>query len=142
MLSSATQTARKRRVLSCSGLLQQAKDMVNEILRERDHAGFGERSEYGSRMGGGGGIEVSFGHRSRDLMILRSCEVLIRPPVILQIPVPRQSVGVVIGRNGEMIKKIQNDAGVKIQFKPGKVLLQKGSVVAGCSSLHSDTALS
>lgn len=40
--------------------------MVNEILRERDHAGFGERNEYGSRMGGGGGnsgggggIEVS-----------------------------------------------------------------------------------
>lgn len=33
-------------------------------------------------------------------------------------PVPRHSVGVVIGRNGEMIKKIQNDAGVRIQFKP------------------------
>uniref|UniRef100_A0A8C7XAX0 KH-type splicing regulatory protein n=1 Tax=Oryzias sinensis TaxID=183150 RepID=A0A8C7XAX0_9TELE len=71
--------------------VQQAKEMVNEILRERDHAGFGDRSEYGSRMGGGGGIEI---------------------------PVPRQSVGVVIGRNGEMIKKIQSDAGVKIQFKP------------------------
>uniref|UniRef100_A0A3P9DDE5 KH-type splicing regulatory protein n=1 Tax=Maylandia zebra TaxID=106582 RepID=A0A3P9DDE5_9CICH len=34
-----------------------------------------------------------------------------------EIPVPRHSVGVVIGRNGEMIKKIQNDAGVRIQFK-------------------------
>lgn len=34
---------------------------------------------------------------------------------------PRHSVGVVIGRNGEMIKKIQSDAGVKIQFKPGKL---------------------
>ncbi|XP_013882311.1 far upstream element-binding protein 2 [Austrofundulus limnaeus] len=32
--------------------VQQAKDMVNEILRERDHAGFGDRNEYGSRMGG------------------------------------------------------------------------------------------
>lgn len=32
--------------------------MVNEILREREHQGFGERNEYGSRMGGGG-IEVS-----------------------------------------------------------------------------------
>lgn len=39
--------------------IQQAKEMVNEILRERDHAGFGERNEYGSRMGGGGnGINV------------------------------------------------------------------------------------
>ena len=40
--------------------------------------------------------------------------------VIPQIAVPRHSVGVVIGRNGEMIKKIQSDAGVKIQFKPGE----------------------
>lgn len=32
---------------------------------------------------------------------------------------PRFAVGIVIGRNGEMIKKIQNDTGVKIQFKPG-----------------------
>uniref|UniRef100_A0A8C2ZIP7 KH-type splicing regulatory protein n=1 Tax=Cyclopterus lumpus TaxID=8103 RepID=A0A8C2ZIP7_CYCLU len=64
-----------------------SKDMVNEILRDRDHAGFAERSEYG----GGGGIDVT---------------------------VPRHSVGVVIGRSGEMIKKIQSDAGVKIQFKP------------------------
>uniref|UniRef100_A0A1A8CGL1 KH-type splicing regulatory protein n=1 Tax=Nothobranchius kadleci TaxID=1051664 RepID=A0A1A8CGL1_NOTKA len=71
--------------------VQQAKELVNEILRERDHPGFGERNEYGSRMGGGGGIDIA---------------------------VPRQSVGVVIGRSGEMIKKIQSDAGVKIQFKP------------------------
>ncbi|TMS01315.1 Far upstream element-binding protein 3 [Larimichthys crocea] len=35
----------------------------------------------------------------------------------LQVPVPRFAVGIVIGRNGEMIKKIQNDAGVRIQFK-------------------------
>ncbi len=39
--------------------------------------------------------------------------------LIEQVPVPRHSVGVVIGRSGEMIKKIQNDAGVRIQFKPG-----------------------
>lgn len=39
----------------------------------------------------------------------------------LQIAVPRHSVGVVIGRSGEMIKKIQSDAGVKIQFKPGEL---------------------
>uniref|UniRef100_A0A8B9J6T1 Far upstream element (FUSE) binding protein 1 n=1 Tax=Astyanax mexicanus TaxID=7994 RepID=A0A8B9J6T1_ASTMX len=34
------------------------------------------------------------------------------------VPVPRFAVGIVIGRNGEMIKKIQNDTGVRIQFKP------------------------
>ncbi|XP_062386359.1 far upstream element-binding protein 2-like isoform X2 [Sardina pilchardus] len=69
--------------------VQQAREMVQEILRERDNPGFENRGEYGSRMGGG-----------------------------LEIPVPRHSVGVVIGRSGEMIKKIQNDAGVRIQFKP------------------------
>uniref|UniRef100_A0A8C9Y8Y3 KH-type splicing regulatory protein n=1 Tax=Sander lucioperca TaxID=283035 RepID=A0A8C9Y8Y3_SANLU len=68
--------------------VQQAQEMVQEILRERDHGGFSERNDFGPRMGGG-----------------------------MDIPVPRHSVGVVIGRNGEMIKKIQNDAGVRIQFK-------------------------
>ncbi|XP_026181634.1 far upstream element-binding protein 2-like isoform X1 [Mastacembelus armatus] len=68
--------------------VQQAQEMVEEILRERDHSGYSERNDFGSRMGGG-----------------------------MDIPVPRHSVGVVIGRNGEMIKKIQNDAGVRIQFK-------------------------
>ncbi|XP_026992318.2 far upstream element-binding protein 2 isoform X2 [Tachysurus fulvidraco] len=67
--------------------VQQAREMVQDILRERDQ--FGDRAEYGSRMSGG-----------------------------IEVPVPRHSVGVVIGRNGEMIKKIQNDAGVRIQFKP------------------------
>uniref|UniRef100_A0A3P9DBR9 KH-type splicing regulatory protein n=1 Tax=Maylandia zebra TaxID=106582 RepID=A0A3P9DBR9_9CICH len=68
--------------------VQQAQEMVQEILRDRDQGGYSERSEFSSRMGGG-----------------------------MDIPVPRHSVGVVIGRNGEMIKKIQNDAGVRIQFK-------------------------
>ncbi|ELV11782.1 Far upstream element-binding protein 3 [Tupaia chinensis] len=39
-------------------------------------------------------------------------------PFKVQVSVPRFAVGIVIGRNGEMIKKIQNDAGVRIQFKP------------------------
>lgn len=37
---------------------------------------------------------------------------------------PRFAVGIIIGRNGEMIKKIQNDAGVRIQFKQGKMITQ------------------
>ncbi|KAK2092937.1 Far upstream element-binding protein 3 [Saguinus oedipus] len=36
----------------------------------------------------------------------------------IEVSVPRFAVGIVIGRNGKMIKKIQNDAGVRIQFKP------------------------
>uniref|UniRef100_A0A8C7HY28 Far upstream element (FUSE) binding protein 1 n=1 Tax=Oncorhynchus kisutch TaxID=8019 RepID=A0A8C7HY28_ONCKI len=74
--------------------VQQAKDMVMELIREQ---GFREqRGEYGSRMGGGGGG----GGEGLD------------------VPVPRFAVGIVIGRNGEMIKKIQSDTGVRIQFKP------------------------
>uniref|UniRef100_A0A3B3DYD6 Far upstream element (FUSE) binding protein 1 n=1 Tax=Oryzias melastigma TaxID=30732 RepID=A0A3B3DYD6_ORYME len=68
--------------------VQQAKEMVMELIREQ---GFREqRGEYGSRVGGES----------------------------LDVPVPRFAVGIVIGRNGEMIKKIQNDTGVRIQFKP------------------------
>ncbi|XP_034871502.1 far upstream element-binding protein 3 isoform X1 [Mirounga leonina] len=71
--------------------VQQAREMVLEIIREKDQADFrGVRGDFGARVGGGS-IEVS---------------------------VPRFAVGIVIGRNGEMIKKIQNDAGVRIQFKP------------------------
>uniref|UniRef100_A0A8C9FK04 Far upstream element binding protein 1 n=1 Tax=Pavo cristatus TaxID=9049 RepID=A0A8C9FK04_PAVCR len=70
--------------------VSQAKEMVLELIR--DQGGFREvRNEYGSRIGGNEGIDV---------------------------PIPRFAVGIVIGRNGEMIKKIQNDAGVRIQFKP------------------------
>ncbi|XP_043113283.1 far upstream element-binding protein 1 isoform X3 [Puntigrus tetrazona] len=69
--------------------VQQAKDMVMDLIRDQ---GFREqRGEYGSRVGGGDSLDV---------------------------PVPRFAVGIVIGRNGEMIKKIQNDTGVRIQFKP------------------------
>ncbi|XP_053328800.1 far upstream element-binding protein 3 [Spea bombifrons] len=71
--------------------VQQARDLVLEIIREKDQIDFrGVRSDFSSRMGG--------------------CNV--------EVPVPRFAVGIVIGRNGEMIKKIQNDAGVRIQFKP------------------------
>lgn len=43
----------------CPVCLQQACEMVMDILRERDQGGFGDRNEYGSRIGGG--IDVSAG---------------------------------------------------------------------------------
>ncbi|XP_060697490.1 far upstream element-binding protein 3 isoform X2 [Hemiscyllium ocellatum] len=69
--------------------VQQAKEMVMEIIRDKDQGDF-RRNDYGSRIGGNS----------------------------IDVAVPRFAVGIVIGRNGEMIKKIQNDAGVRIQFKP------------------------
>jgi len=38
--------------------------------------------------------------------------------VCLQIAVPRSMIGVVIGKGGEMIKKIQQESGARIQFRP------------------------
>lgn len=61
------------------------------------------------------GGQLSCGGRTWLTFLLPS---LAPPPP--QVPVPRHSVGVVIGRSGEMIKKIQNDAGVRIQFKQGQ----------------------
>ncbi|XP_038637500.1 far upstream element-binding protein 3 isoform X4 [Scyliorhinus canicula] len=69
--------------------VQLAKEMVLEIIRDKEQSDF-RRAEYSSRMGGNS----------------------------VDVAVPRFAVGIVIGRNGEMIKKIQNDAGVRIQFKP------------------------
>uniref|UniRef100_A0A8C1B7W9 K Homology domain-containing protein n=1 Tax=Cyprinus carpio carpio TaxID=630221 RepID=A0A8C1B7W9_CYPCA len=73
--------------------VQQARELVAEIIREKDQGDFRSgRSDFGSRLGSS-----------------------------IDVAVPRFAVGIVIGRNGEMIKKIQNDAGVRIQFKPGPV---------------------
>ncbi|KAG7480447.1 hypothetical protein MATL_G00056160 [Megalops atlanticus] len=71
--------------------VQQARELVMEVLREKDQGDFRlGRSDFASRLGGSS----------------------------LDVAVPRFAVGIVIGRNGEMIKKIQHDAGVRIQFKP------------------------
>ncbi|XP_077456685.1 far upstream element-binding protein 3-like [Stigmatopora argus] len=69
--------------------VQVAKELVLEVIREKDADFRSGRSDFSSRLGG----------------------------TSLDVPVPRFAVGIVIGRNGEMIKKIQNDAGVRIQFK-------------------------
>ncbi|XP_041706804.1 far upstream element-binding protein 3 isoform X2 [Coregonus clupeaformis] len=71
--------------------VQQARELVVEIIRDKDQGDFrAGRGDFGSRLGGSS----------------------------LDVAVPRFAVGIVIGRNGEMIKKIQNDSGVRIQFKP------------------------
>lgn len=37
-----------------------------------------------------------------------------------EVTVPRSLVGVIIGKGGDMIKKITQDTGAKIQLKPGQ----------------------
>uniref|UniRef100_A0A671TMP5 Far upstream element-binding protein 3-like n=1 Tax=Sparus aurata TaxID=8175 RepID=A0A671TMP5_SPAAU len=69
--------------------VQAARELVLEVIREKDGDFRSGRNDFSARLGG----------------------------TNLDVPVPRFAVGIVIGRNGEMIKKIQNDAGVRIQFK-------------------------
>ncbi|XP_063745622.1 far upstream element-binding protein 3 isoform X2 [Eleginops maclovinus] len=70
--------------------VQQARELVVKLIRDKDQGDFRVgRADFGSKMGGSS----------------------------LDVVVPRFAVGIIIGRNGDMIKKIQNDAGVRIQFK-------------------------
>ena len=39
---------------------------------------------------------------------------------LLKVAVPRAAVGVVIGKGGDMIKKIQNETGARVQFQQGR----------------------
>ncbi|KAM6954529.1 far upstream element-binding protein 3-like [Aplochiton taeniatus] len=71
--------------------IQQARELVLDIIREKDQGDFRTgRNDFPARLGGSS----------------------------LDVAVPRFAVGIVIGRSGEMIKKIQSDSGVRIQFKP------------------------
>lgn len=76
---------------------QRAKEMVMELLASKDDnmPGFGG--------GGGGGYSNGMGFGGRGGGV--------------DIPVPRAAVGIVIGKGGEMIKKIQSESGAKVQFK-------------------------
>uniref|UniRef100_A0A8D2ZR11 K Homology domain-containing protein n=1 Tax=Scophthalmus maximus TaxID=52904 RepID=A0A8D2ZR11_SCOMX len=77
--------------------VQQARELVVKLIRDKDQGDFrAGRADFGSKMGGSS----------------------------LDVVVPRFAVGIIIGRNGEMIKKIQNDAGVRIQFKQGTKIMR------------------
>ncbi|KAK7095570.1 hypothetical protein V1264_006955 [Littorina saxatilis] len=89
------------RITGEPGKCQRAKEMVLELLAEKDMQG---------GPGGGGGMGTfnnfdGMGHGGGG-------------PGGMEIPVPRQAVGLVIGKGGEMIKKIQTETGAKVQFKP------------------------
>eukprot|EP00064_Thunnus_orientalis_P023651 superscaffoldBa00009160_g23903 len=99
--------------------VQAARELVLEVIREKDGDFRSGRNDFTARLGG-----TSLDVRLTKQTHLKSVFLGGRfrsdlSPFSLQVPVPRFAVGIVIGRNGEMIKKIQNDAGVRIQFKAG-----------------------
>jgi far upstream element-binding protein len=85
--------------------------MVLDMLAEKDmergrrQMGGGGHNEYGSQMGGGGGDRRPGGFG-------------FGPPV--EVAVPPNYIGLVIGKGGESIKRIQQESGTKIQFDTSK----------------------
>lgn len=43
---------------------------------------------------------------------------MLAPKSVGEVIVPRSSVGIIIGKGGETIKRLANESGTKIQFKP------------------------
>uniref|UniRef100_A0A3B4AUX4 K Homology domain-containing protein n=1 Tax=Periophthalmus magnuspinnatus TaxID=409849 RepID=A0A3B4AUX4_9GOBI len=104
------------RTLDCAILGVRGAILIPDLMRLSRWLGraMGEGGEEKENEASLEGVDVAKG--TRDLpYIFISCSSVTCLPV--QVPVPRFAVGIVIGRNGEMIKKIQNDAGVRIQFK-------------------------
>ncbi|XP_054275298.1 far upstream element-binding protein 3-like isoform X2 [Macrosteles quadrilineatus] len=74
------------------------KEMQNAFNRGGGNGGGGNRGNFGNDFnggGGGGGDSV-------------------------EVAVPRAAVGVVIGKGGDMIKKIQGETGARVQFQQGR----------------------
>ena len=82
------------------------KEIVNELINDDKANGGGGGGGGGLNWrggGGGGGFGGGgYGGGSKGAV---------------DIPVPRACVGVVIGKNGDMIKKIQQESDARIQFK-------------------------
>ncbi|XP_046385653.1 far upstream element-binding protein 2 isoform X2 [Ischnura elegans] len=92
--------------------VEYAKQLVYDLIAEKEmqaynhdgqnrgsgQGGPGGYNEYG---GGGGGGGVGGGDS-------------------VEVAVPRAAVGVVIGKGGDMIKKIQNETGARVQFQQGR----------------------
>lgn len=77
--------------------VEHAKQLVYDLIAEKEMevSAFSRGQRFGSYGGGG-------------------------PQQTIEVAVPRSAVGVVIGKNGEMIKKIQNETGARVQFQQGR----------------------
>ncbi|XP_046671926.1 far upstream element-binding protein 1 isoform X2 [Homalodisca vitripennis] len=78
------------------------KEMQNAFNRGGGNGGGANRGNFGNDFNGGGGGPGSGGGDS------------------VEVAVPRAAVGVVIGKGGDMIKKIQGETGARVQFQQGR----------------------
>jgi len=79
------------RITGNMGNCQRARDLVFSLIADKEAGG-----------GGGGNYAGEYGGGGRHTQ---------------EIPVPRTLVGVIIGKNGETIKRVQSEADAKVQFK-------------------------
>lgn len=97
------------RIIGDPDKVENARRMVEDILQSREDHPPGGGQRFGGNafpggiggMAGGGGIGAGGGQRS-----------------IGEVIVPRASVGMIIGKGGETIKRLAAESGAKIQFKP------------------------
>lgn len=86
--------------------VEYAKQLVYELIAEKEMQMF-HRGSRGSDRSGNYSNDSNFNHGSGTT---DGVEVL----------VPRAAVGVVIGKGGDMIKKIQAETGARVQFQQGR----------------------
>ncbi|KRT81855.1 K Homology domain containing protein, partial [Oryctes borbonicus] len=84
--------------------VEYAKQLVYDLIAEK------EMQAYNRRGGGGGGSRNMDDRQQYDGYGTSEAEVL----------VPRAAVGVVIGKGGDMIKKIQQETGARVQFQQAR----------------------
>ncbi|XP_043501957.1 far upstream element-binding protein 3-like isoform X1 [Polistes fuscatus] len=87
--------------------VEYAKQLVYELIAEKEMQMFHRGARGGSERGGSYSNDSNFNHGSTSS---DGVEVL----------VPRAAVGVVIGKGGDMIKKIQAETGARVQFQQGR----------------------
>lgn len=83
-----------------------AKKLVQDLLNSRN--------DDGSVLGGGGGMGGGMGMGGGGGMMGGGGSGLAKGEVV----VPRSSVGMIIGKGGDTIKRLAMETGTKIQFKP------------------------
>lgn len=95
----STQFEKPLRIIGEQSKCEYAKQLVDELLASRDDNPPGFK---GTRNDRPGFNDFGVGQKSLGEVI-----------------VPRIAVGVIIGKGGEMIKKLQSDSGARVQFKLG-----------------------
>jgi far upstream element-binding protein len=103
--TSAGDSAKPMRLQGDPSKIDYAKQLIQEIINSRPDGEANNPMRMGGGFGGGqgqGGMGMGGG---------------MGPKSVGEVIVPRSSVGMIIGKGGDMIKKIGQDTGAKIQFK-------------------------